>query len=695
MYSLETPLITVTGIGQATADLLAKQGFETVRDLLLFVPLRYEDRSHFTAIADIPENQVVTIKAEVNSTRTYYKGGKSIHTAVVHDESGKLTLMWFNNRYIFHSVKQGNQYYFSGKLGHNRVMLQPTAERADGPGETIHTNRLVPIYSSTTRVKQGLLRRYLHRILTDLKLPADPTDQTIAELSQIKLTRLQTFNQIHFPDDEAGIIQARERLALEELIGLIRYSRQIKERWKQLADAPKLNPPQPLIPDSIPFALTQSQQRSYDEILKDLQSKTPMNRLLIGDVGSGKTVVAGLAMRAATANQNHACLVAPTQILAEQHAQTLIKLFPKQQVVLITGKGIHLWQDEGWVKTASAVKQKEAFSHSSFIVGTHAVLNHLAKGSFSPVSQDKKSQVGLIVFDEQHRFGVSQRSLIAKLSLQPHILTMTATPIPRSLMLTIFSHLSLSLIDELPKNRIPTKTWLLPGSKRERMFAWLQEQIDSGKKKGEAFQILLVCPFIDPSQSEALENVAAAKEKYEEISSYFSPHGSRVGLLHGRLKAKEKDQVIADLYQNQIDILVTTPIVEVGIDLPQAAAMVIEAAERFGLASLHQLRGRVGRAGQQGYCLLFTSSHQSESKERLKVFEKTHDGRTLAELDLKQRGAGDIFGTKQHGFDKLKFASWTNLELIAQAKSLADTLPAEWKPIVEPSQSQDQEVLAN
>jgi ATP-dependent DNA helicase RecG len=282
------------------------------------------------------------------------------------------------------------------------------------------------------------------------------------------------------------------------------------------------------------------------------------------------------------------------------------------------------------------------------------------------------------VYDEQHRFGVKQRAHIASLDPRPHVLTMTATPIPRSLMLTIFSHLELSTIDELPKDRIPTKTWVLPESKRESMYEWLLEQMGV---RG-AFLTLVVCPFIDQSTHESLANVAAAAERFEEIKAIV-PEGVVVELLHGKLNQTEKDRLLQRLFNKEIDVLVTTPIVEVGMDLPQASAIVIEAAERFGMASLHQLRGRVGRAGQQGYCLLFQSGSGAAGRERLKQFEQIHNGRELAELDLRHRGAGDLFGTAQHGFDQLQFASWTNLDLIAHAQKIAQQLPSNWKSILQ------------
>lgn len=644
-YGLETPLAAVKGVGPKLAAIFAARQLETVKDLLLFVPLRYEDRSNQAAIAQLQTGELVTLKATVLNTNNYYKGRRSIQSATLKDDTGRLKVMWFNNRFILDKLRIGQTYLFSGKKNDRGIMVQPTVE--DDKIDTIHTNRLVPIYSTITGIKQGSLRRILKHVLDNTEPIEEPFASEFLPLQQ-------TLAQLHFPDMGEKVIQARERLALEELLSLMQKSQQIKDRWlkDKTALVLDLTRAEERIPSSIPFELTGAQVTAIDEILKDVAQPHPMNRLMVGDVGSGKTVVAGVAIHHALANGASAALVAPTRILADQHTETLRKLFPEMPIELVAAG-------------TSAAKFQPA-TQPTLYVGTHAVINRL-----------EQIRPALIVYDEQHRFGVRQRSYEGFASQHPHVLTMSATPIPRSLMLTIFSHLELSVIDELPKGRLPVKTWVTPESKRAGAYDWMVKEIQQNQS-----QALIVCPFIDPSNAEALENVAAVTDMYEKIERALGDRGLRLALLHGRQAKKEQAEITDKLYHREIDVLVTTPIVEVGVDLPAASIIVIEAAERFGLASLHQLRGRVGRAGQQAYCLLFSPSRQEETQKRLQKFAEITNGRELAELDLERRGAGDIFGTAQHGFDQLVFANWANVELISQARKLFEAVSAQpnWQP---------------
>lgn len=661
MFNLQQPTSTIPGIGPKTAAKLAKKQIETVKDLLLWVPLRYEDRSTQKKINQLEEDELVTIQAEVISVSNQYKGRRSIQRATVQDETGRLKLIWFNSPYLKDSLKQGQNYFFSGKLNEYRQMAQPKFETIKK--EALHTNRLVPVYSSIPGVKQGNLRRFLKNTIDALDAPPDPVAEKFA-----LLPFKDTFKNLHFPDEQNLTIQARERLALEELLSLMQHAQEIKQDWQQNKTAPpiKIDEKQ-LIPDHLPFELTDAQRRSTHEILFDLKSERPMNRLLLGDVGSGKTVVATIAAHHTLVNKKNAALIAPTQVLAEQHQQTLKKLLPQLKLQLLTAQ----------TKVSDLnFKTKEP----TFYLGTHAILNHL-----------EKIKPALVIYDEQHRFGVAQRSETDHLKTQPHLLTMSATPIPRSLMLTIFAHLKLSLIDEMPPGRKPNKTWLVPEKKRTDSYAWIKQQL-----KQSGGQALVVCPFINPSEHEAFEKVKSATETYGQLKAEFSE--LEVELLHGQMNKKEQQQVIKQLFAQEIDILVTTPIVEVGVDLPAAKIMLIESAERFGLASLHQLRGRVGRAGQQGSCLLFTDSQSPEALKRLKVFTQTNDGTKLAEFDLQNRGAGDLFGLEQHGFDQLQFASWTNTELIGQAKKIFEQSEQldefkNWQPLIQIHQVSTTEAL--
>jgi ATP-dependent DNA helicase RecG len=643
MYSLHGKLTNVAGIGPSVAEKLALKNIHTIQDFLLWVPLRYEDRSAQKLIMDLVKDELVTIQAEVTAVSNQYKGRRSMQRATVRDSSGPLKLIWFNAPFIKDALAKGQSYFFSGKLNDRGMMTQPKVEKISD--DTTHTNRLVPIYSSVPEIKAGNLRRYLKEVTKHL----DPIPDLLSTKFEL-LPLNETFKHLHFPDDQELTIKARERLAIEELLGLMQHSAKIKQQWKDNASAHliEVDPEEPI--PTLPFTLTLAQQRSTKECLTDLQSTTPMNRLLLGDVGSGKTVVAGIAALHTLRNDHHVAFIAPTQILAEQHLETLNELFPGINIQLLTAK------------TKFSLNNKP-----TLYLGTHAVINKL-----------KEIKPALVIYDEQHRFGVEQRSEINKLTFRPHVLTMSATPIPRSLMLTIFSHLELSVIDEMPAGRKPIKTWLVSEKKRTDSYGWIEQRLQD-----DGGQVLVVCPFIDPSDHEAFAKVKSATETFSDIKLQFP--NQRVELLHGRLPSDKKDKITKNLFDQKIDILVTTPIVEVGIDLPAASIIIIESAERFGLASLHQLRGRVGRAGQQAYCMLFPSSKSSTISQRLDIFTKTNDGMKLAEFDLQNRGAGDLFGTDQHGFDQLRFTNWTNIELITQAKQIFDELKnsqTTWKSII-------------
>lgn len=671
MYTLETSIETVHGVGQTTKALLAKQNIATVKELLLAVPLRYEDRSNLCSIAEAKTQQeLVTIQATLLECSSFYKNKRLVVRAKVADDSGELSLIWFNNRFVQATLKKGKVYFFSGKISQQGSMVQAAFETVSS--NTLHTNRLVPAYTTTLGLKQGTLRRILKHICDNLALEDDPIPPLVAQNQHSLPTITQALKELHFPHETQAVTTARERLALEELLILIRHSQATKERWKLQGKSQAVatsKQEQKAYLDSLPFELTASQKKVLTEILADLNSVEPMNRLLVGDVGSGKTVIAGIALHRCVANNTHGCLVAPTQILAEQHAQTLRQFFPKTKILLVTSRGVETWLEGSW----TALKNTHSSLNTpSILIGTHALLNLMLKTPF-PLP------VGLVVYDEQHRFGVTQRSSV-QLAHSPHTLTMTATPIPRSLMLTIFAHLNLSVITELPKERVPTKTWLVTERKKPAALEWLVNQINQTKTQDNTsdFLVLVVCPFIEQSKQESLSTIAAATVRYEEIKAAVPT--TTVALLHGKQTATKKQAVLKKLYARKIDILVTTPIVEVGVDLPQASAIVIEAAERFGLASLHQLRGRVGRAGQQGYCLLFPSIKSgATAHKRLKLLETIRDGTTLAEEDLKHRGAGDLFGTSQHGFDYLQFANWSNTTLIGLAQVVAKKLPQNWQ----------------
>ena len=682
MYQLTHSLDSVHGIGDSWTKALAKKNINSILDFLLYSPLHYEDRSQIYSIAQLKnlhnsyivddkdatgnhqkdkqyqsKQDFYTLLVRVKDYRQYYKGRLLISRAILFDDSGELPAIWFNNKFLKNKLKKQELYYASGQWK-NASLVQANLEAItpDSP----HTARLVPIYSQIAPFKQGSLRRLQKEIIDHLN--PQETDfinsQENQQEHQQQFDQIQAFFQaLHFPQNSQEIIQAREQLALEEMIFLINQAKKLKETWQSKNLAPSINVKQStLIPDSLPFTLTKAQKRAIKEISTDLKKTTAMNRLLIGDVGSGKTAVAALAARQVCLAGYNAALIAPTQILAQQHFQNLQQLLPKQKIYLVTAQ------------TSKNFK----IDQGSIYVGTHALINKL-----------EKIEAALIIYDEQHRFGTKQRQ-----NPQAHLLTMTATPIPRSLMLTIFAHLQTSILDEMPLNRQIAKTWLVSKSKEEDAIKWLAEQLLEDKNK----QAFIVCPFIDPSQHSALENVAAVKNSLEQLEKVLKQYYQeqkisknqelKIAILHSRLKKPEQQLVIDQLYHKDIQILVSTPMIEVGIDLPNADFIIIQAAERFGLASLHQLRGRVGRVGQESFCLLFTTSstqakltnftNTNNSHQRLKIFCQEKDGFKLAQLDLKQRGAGDIFGSAQSGFNKLRFASWTNLKIIQQAKKITE-----------------------
>ncbi len=640
MYSLNTPISQVKGIGALSTDKLNKQDIFQVKDFLINLPLKYSDRSKVVTINNIPLNELVTFIATIQKISSFYRYGKRFTTITVQDRTGTAKLMWFNSSYIHQSLKVGDEYSISGKLNNRKTIVHPVIEKVSD--HNLHTARLVPIYSNTLDIKQGKLRRLLDHIFENLVIT-----ENLQELTKL-MSLKQALLTLHFPDKTSKVVIARERLALEELLVLIKKAEQLKKKWSSVTTSKQVKLQQPFIPQTIPFTLTNSQEQATQEILTDLTKTTPMNRVLIGDVGSGKTVVAGIATQQVLKNNYSVAFIAPTKILAQQHLKTLTKLFPDIKIELVTSK------------TKKITKDNQA----KLFLGTHAVINRL-----------EQINPQLIIYDEQHKFGVEQRSKRKIDHQQPHTLTMSATPIPRSLMLTIFSHLSVSYLTQMPKNRKETKTWLVTEEKRSGSYQWLTKQLTDNPQK-IAF---VVCPFINPSSHEAFNKVASATTTYDTMKKWFKDKKIKLGLLHGQMNKTEQDQVIKQLYNNQIDILVTTPIIEVGIDLPTASIIIIESAQRFGMASLHQLRGRVGRAGQQGYCLLFSNTSSSLAKKRLKQFTQVTNGLKLAELDLKNRGSGDLFGTTQSGFSQLKFANWTNLELITQAKSIYSKLPNHWQ----------------
>lgn len=646
MY-LDSGIQELSKIGPVFARKFEKIGIKSVRDLFYHVPTRYVDYSQILPISKLSPGQTVTIHAKINSIKNIYsRRGLKMQIGSVSDNSGKITVLWFNQPFLIKTLYPGRSVSLSGKVsffGKQKCLTSPDYEiLTDEEKPTVHTGRLVPIYSETS----GLSSKWIRTKIKEAYQSIEKIDDYLPKntLEKEKLIDLNSaIYKVHFPKNLREMEVGRERLAFDELLNLHLKSLYRKNTWKKNKLTAKL----PINKTSInqfiknlPFVLTNSQMNAIDEVLDDMSKPTPMNRLLEGDVGSGKTVIATVGAFATFLNGFQSVIMAPTQILAEQHYQTFKTLLApfNIRISLIT----------------SGIKKIE-LGRSDIFIGTHALIHQ-------KINFDK---VAFVVIDEQHRFGVEQRAHLVKKSGTPHVLTMTATPIPRTIALTTYGDLDLSILKEMPKGRQKITTWVVPEQKRSDAYEWIKKQIKEGGS-----QIFIVCPLIEDSDIETLSDVKSVTSEFEKLKKIFSKQ--RLGLLHGRLKSNEKDKILNGFRNHQIDILVTTPVVEVGIDIPNASVILIEAAERFGLAGLHQLRGRVGRGDKKSYCLLFSNFHSGNAYRRLKAMETYHSGFELAELDLKMRGPGEIFGTAQSGFPELKIASWGNIELIKRSRELAE-----------------------
>jgi len=658
-------------VGYVYQKRLEKLDIYTIEDLLHHVPSRYVDYSKVIKIKNLKVDDIVTIRGTVNSMKNIYtKRGKKIQIAQIKDNTGTINAMWFNQPFLARSIRKGNEYSFSGKVSlfdGGKGLLSPDWENLDGKKGTIHTGRLVPIYPETSGVSSKWLRGRLSFLLNNF-------DAVVKEflpptiLNNYNLEEFPTsVRNVHFPSDVKSAEKSKKRLAFNELLFIHLRNLYRKSDWNKNVAVHKLNIDTKTYKkflDVLPFSLTKSQERSIGEVFKDLEREIPMNRLLEGDVGSGKTVVAAAAAFASFINGYQSIIMAPTQILAEQHFHTLREIFKsfKVRVALVSSAGV-----------------KADVGKTDIFVGTHALIH-------KKVDFDK---VAFIAIDEQHRFGVEQRAHLVKKSgkkyASPHVLTMTATPIPRTIALTFYGDLDLSILEELPEGRKPITTWLVPPQKRQGAYEWINEQIKD--KKVQAF---IICPLIEESNKETMVQVKAATQEYEQIKKILPD--LNIGLLHGKLKAGEKNQILDSFKKGDTNILVSTPVVEVGIDVQNATIMVIEAAERFGLAQLHQLRGRVGRGKVKSYCMLFTDLRSKKVQTRLAALQKTMSGFELAELDLKLRGPGEIFGRKQHGFPELKIATWQEAALIKETKAFAQKViekPSKYKKLSEILKFQD------
>jgi len=648
----DAPVTVIQGVSKTMERNLARLGITTVRDLLYHFPRRYDDFSQLKKINQLVPGEEVTIVGtvwEVNNRRS--RGGIPITTVTISDGTSMLQATWFNQPYLARQIQRARQIVLSGKvdLYLGRLTLQaPVWEPLDK--DLIHTARIVPIHPLTEGLTARWLRRIIKRAL-DRWAGAMPDYLPAYLRHRQRLMDLSVaLSQMHFPDNWDRLAQARRRLAFDEFFLIQLGVLQRRQAMRELP-APALRVDESLVDGflrSLPFGLTTAQQRALTEILQDLAQTRPMRRLLQGDVGSGKTVVALTAALVAVDNGMQAAIMAPTEVLAEQHYHTVRTLLGETpvRVALLTGR----------LGTAERARVRQAIAQGQvdIAIGTHALIQ---EGVAFP-------HLALAVVDEQHRFGVLQRiALKDRGGLNPHVLVMSATPIPRTLALTIYGDLDLSVLDEMPAGRQPVDTRYLMPRQRERAYGFIRGQVEKGH------QAFIICPLVEESEK---TEAKAAVEEYERLHKEVFPD-LRLGLLHGRMKSAEKEAVMAAFRDGQLDILVSTAVVEVGIDVPNATVMLVEGADRFGLAQLHQFRGRVGRGQARSYCLLLADDPSEEAEKRLRIVEQTHDGFVLAEEDLRLRGPGEFFGTRQSGLpvQSLRVARLSDVALLETAREEA------------------------
>lgn len=652
---IDSAATALQGIGPKQAQRLARLGIHTIRDMLYCLPRRHEDYSQLKTINRLEYGESVTIIAQVRTTSQHQsRKGMQLFKATVSDGSGSIDVTWFNQPYLADRIKRGQQIVLSGEVDEYLGRLcfnSPEWELLDD--QLLHTARLVPIYPLTKGIQPKWLRRLMKRTV-EYWSKRLPDHLPLALRQDAHLLDVETaLSQAHFPDNLEMLKRANHRLAFDELfllqIGLLRQ----RHLWRKASGRALPVEPATLsqFVDSLPFGLTEAQQRVLAEVISDIQSDHPMNRLLQGDVGSGKTVVAAAAMAMTVAAGAQAAMMAPTEILAEQHHRTICDLLAHApgatpEIRLLTGSTTG--------QEREAVYQGLADGSVDIVVGTHALI------------QEGVAFHGLafVVIDEQHRFGVRQRAGLRQKGYNPHVLVMTATPIPRSLELTLWGHLDVSVIDELPPGRQPVTTRVIPPTARERAYAFVRRQVEQGR------QAFIICPLVE--ESDKIEAKAAVDE-YARLQEQVFPD-LQLGLLHGRMNGREKEATMNRFARGELDVLISTAVVEVGVDVPNATVMLVEGANRFGLAQLHQFRGRVGRGEHASYCLLVSDAASTVSAQRLEAVEATTDGFELAQMDLDLRGPGEFLGTRQSGLPDLSLASVSDLRLVEEAREAARRL---------------------
>ena len=653
----DTPVRYLKGVGPKTAERFEKLGILTLSDLLCHYPRRYLDFSKPYSIAESPADTECVVKAEVFAKPggRILPGGRRMERITAGDDVSSLEITWFNNPYAAQKLELGQEYYFQGIVTGGmlrRQMVNPQV-RTDAQ---VKSSPFEAVYPQTEGLTSSAIAKCVRQLLPHAELLPDPLPSEMLKKYRL-LSKADAVRAIHCPATEEEAFAARRRLIYEELLVLQLGIGRMKNHGAASTGAPMKKADASPFWESLSFSPTGAQRRAVEEILTDMSGETSMNRLLQGDVGSGKTLVAAAAIWACIRAGYQAALLAPTEILASQHAENLNRLLSPfgMRVALLTGG----MKAAARRTTLAAIRDDEA----DLIVGTHAILSEGVEFA----------RLGLAVVDEQHRFGVRQRGLLAEKAANPHLLVMSATPIPRTLGLLMYGDLDISILDELPPGRKPVKTRCITGKKRADLYGFLDREIDSGR------QVYIVCPAIEDAGGSGLN---AVKSYYEDIAKAYLPD-RRVGLMHGKLKPKEKAEVMDDFKSGRLDALVSTTVIEVGVDVPNATVMVIENAERYGLSALHQLRGRVGRGAAESWCFLVSDNASESVQKRLKFLCSTSDGFAVAQYDLETRGPGDFFGSRQHGLPTLQIADLMNdTRTLHAAQSEAVALLAE-DPLLE------------
>lgn len=651
---LNDSVTEIKGIGAKKAQTLNNLGIFTVNDLIEHFPRDYEDRSQVKDIADLTENEENTFFALVSAVPENVHIRKMTVTKVkLSDSTGSVNAVWYNQPFIKNALKKDEEYIFTGvykKSGYRREVSSPEFEKAGTDKEILGGGRIVPVYPLTSGISQKVLRSLIKTTLDAVKTQLPEFLPLEMRKKYMLCERNFAISNIHFPENDESFFIARKRLVFEELFvlqtalfilkGTAKRNGGIVFKTKGISEESE---------KAFGFGFTKAQKKVIAEICSDVSKGIPMNRLIQGDVGSGKTAVAMTAALMAVKNGYQAALMAPTEVLASQHYESFKEFFDKFGIKVCLLKGSLKKKEK------EAVKELISTGEVDVIVGTHAI-----------IQEDVEfKKLGLVITDEQHRFGVKQRNVLSEKGINAHVMVMTATPIPRTLALILYGDLDVSVIDELPPGRQHIDTFAVNSSYHQRAYGFIRKEVENGR------QAYMVCPMIE--ENDAIE-AKSVMQMIDEVSQ-TDFKGLSVAVLHGKMKADEKERIMKDFAENKIQILISTTVIEVGINVPNATIMLIENAERFGLSQLHQLRGRVGRGKYQSYCILVTDSKSEVTKERMKVMKKTNDGFEISETDLKLRGPGEFFGTRQHGVPQLKIANlYKDADILSQAQAAAKEL---------------------